>query len=158
MKQKIFILITGVFFLYLPAIGQDESQKRQLSAILKEYFGIRDGLVKGDAAESAARAAKFAEQLNTIDYKLISEGNLNVLLKDATIISKQSEIKNQRQAFAGLSENIILLVESLRFPDSPLYKVYCPMLKLNWLSTEKTIRNPYYGKAMLECGEIVKTY
>ena len=33
---------------------------------------------------------------------------------------------------------------------------YCPMVKASWLQKGDTIRNPYYGSAMLECGEFRK--
>jgi hypothetical protein len=35
--------------------------------------------------------------------------------------------------------------------------MYCPMKKSNWLSNEKTVKNPYYGSAMLTCGEVTGT-
>jgi hypothetical protein len=30
---------------------------------------------------------------------------------------------------------------------------YCPMVRGSWLQKDETIRNPYYGKGMLTCGE-----
>jgi len=33
-------------------------------------------------------------------------------------------------------------------------EVYCDMAKASWLQMDRKIRNPYYGKEMLECGEI----
>jgi len=29
-------------------------------------------------------------------------------------------------------------------------EAYCPMAKASWLQTEKEVRNPYYGKSMLD--------
>jgi Protein of unknown function (DUF3347). len=31
------------------------------------------------------------------------------------------------------------------------------MKKANWLSSEKEIKNPYYGSTMLTCGSVVDT-
>ena len=31
---------------------------------------------------------------------------------------------------------------------------YCPMVKKYWLQKGDTIRNPYYGKAMSDCGRL----
>ncbi|RYG53246.1 MAG: DUF3347 domain-containing protein [Chitinophagaceae bacterium] len=42
--------------------------------------------------------------------------------------------------------------------DKPVYLQYCPMAKASWLSNENEIRNPYYGTAMLTCGEVKKTF
>ena len=158
MKLKITILLCSFLFAVIAASGQDADQKKLFAGLLQQYYGIRDGLVKGNPDEAAASALKFAETANTIDYKFISEGNINALLKDATIIENEKEIKAQRQAFAGLSENMIALVESTGFSEYPLYKIYCSMNKVNWLSTDKLVKNPYYGKEMLSCGEIIKTY
>ena len=36
-----------------------------------------------------------------------------------------------------------------------VYVVFCSMAKGSWLQTGKEIRNPYDGKKMLTCGEIV---
>jgi len=31
------------------------------------------------------------------------------------------------------------------------------MKKATWLSSNKTIKNPYYGNAMLTCGQVTET-
>ena len=51
----------------------------------------------------------------------------------------------------------------LRVPVSSkkVYRDFCPMADNNkgafWLSLEEEIRNPYYGEAMLKCGEVRET-
>lgn len=45
--------------------------------------------------------------------------------------------------------------------STTLYKQYCPMA-LNdkgayWLSAQSDIKNPYFGDAMLTCGEVQET-
>ena len=46
-------------------------------------------------------------------------------------------------------------------PDGETYLDHCPMANdgkgANWLSREKNIKNPYYGKAMLTCGKVTET-
>ena len=73
----------------------------------------------------------------------------------------QEKIEQQREHFDRLSSDMYDLVKSVK-PTQTLYKNHCPMFNENkgaiWISEVKEIRNPYYGKAMLECGEIVKTY
>ena len=45
--------------------------------------------------------------------------------------------------------------------NEPLYIQHCPMADENkgadWLSMEKEILNPYFGKSMLTCGEVTGT-
>ena len=40
-------------------------------------------------------------------------------------------------------------------PD--LFVLHCPMAEADWLQLDRTVRNPYYGKSMLECGEVRRT-
>jgi hypothetical protein len=158
MRPGNYLLLFVFSILSFPALSQDLQQEKQFKPLLDAYLRISEGLVQGKPVAASASAIKFAEAVNLIDYKFISEGNINALLKDATIISSEQDIKMQRQAFAALSENMIALVESLNYKSSSLYKIYCPMKKVNWLSDIKEIKNPYYGKAMLTCGELIKTY
>jgi hypothetical protein len=131
------------------------AQNNQLTGLLTSYYGMKDALVAGKPASGAADS--FIKVLNGIDYKLISEGNVNTLLKDATAISQSREIKDQRVYFSNLSNNMISLLGSLKIGTDPVYKVYCPMKKAYWLSSVNEVRNPYYGSSMLTCGKVVET-
>jgi hypothetical protein len=139
------------------SFAQDSTQQHQLSQLLSQYYNIKDALVAGNGNEASAKAEEFIKTANSIDYKLISEGNINALLKDATPISETKEIKKQREHFANLSNNMAALAKSIKLGAQPIYQAYCPMKKANWLSSDKEIKNPYYGSAMLTCGKVVET-
>ena len=139
------------------SFAQDVQQQNQLSQLLTQYYRIKDALVAGNGTTVSAGAEQYIKTLNTIDYKVISEGNVNALLKDATSISETKDIKKQRDQFANLSTNMAVLAKAVKLSSQPIYQVYCPMKKANWLSSSKEIRNPYYGSAMLTCGEVVNT-
>jgi hypothetical protein len=156
--KKIFFLIAlfgGV--LIQSNFAQDSAQQQQLSQLLTHYYGIKDALVAGNSAAASTSAEEFIKTANSIDYKLISEGNINALLKDATPISTSKDINKQRGHFANLSNNMVALAKSLKLGDQPIYQAYCPMKKANWLSNDKAIKNPYFGTAMLTCGNVVET-
>ena len=158
MKNKLSILfVSASLFFSLTIYSQDSTQQKQLSQLLTHYYGIKDALVAGNANNASASADQFIKVANSIDYKLISEGNINTLVKDASSISESKEIAKQRQYFANFSNNMIALAKSLKLSSGPVYQAYCPMKKTNWLSNEKTIKNPYYGSAMLSCGQVVET-
>lgn len=131
--------------------------KDNLSQLLTTYYGIKDALVTGNAGEAAANAGDFIKAANGIDYKIISEGNIHALLKDASAISETADLKKQREHFARLSANIITLAKAVKLGTQPAYETYCPMKKVSWLSDSKTVKNPYYGNAMLGCGNVVET-
>lgn len=154
--KKIFLLVALVTAAFAQSTFAQDSTK-PLSQLLTQYYNIKDALVAGKSELAASTATEFIKTANSIDYKLISEGNINALLKDATPISASKDIKKQREHFANLSNNMATLAKTVRLSDQPVYQAYCPMKKANWLSSEKDIKNPYYGSAMLTCGQVVDT-
>ncbi len=113
--------------------------------------------MSGDATSGASNAALFLRTANTIDFKVISEGNIHILSKDAGKISNTKDLQKQREYFANFSSNMVTLSKVLKTVDEPIHVQYCPMKKASWLSNEKQIRNPYYGSSMLTCGEVTET-
>jgi hypothetical protein len=117
------------------------------------YINIKNALVAGDASSASRNADIFLRKVNTIDFKIISEGNLHILAKNAGQITSSKDLEKQRRYFAGLSENMAVVAREFKLNDREVYLQYCPMKKASWLSYEKEIRNPYYGSSMLTCGE-----
>ena len=158
MKKIIFAAVAFLATAFVQRnFAQDSTQQRQLDQLLSQYYNIKDALVAGNGNLASSQAEEFIKTANSIDYKVISEGNINALLKDATPISETKDINNQREHFANLSNNMATLAKSIRLSTQPIYQAYCPMKKANWLSSEKEIKNPYYGSAMLTCGRVVDT-
>ena len=158
MKKITFAVVAflaAVFF--QKGIAQDSTEQRQLSQLLTQYYQLKDALVAGNGNNASTRAQEFIKAANGIDYKVISEGNINALLKDASPISENKDINKQREHFANLSNNMATLAKAVKLTADPIYKQYCPMKKTSWLSSEKAIKNPYYGNAMLTCGNIAET-
>ncbi|MBN8717961.1 MAG: DUF3347 domain-containing protein [Sediminibacterium magnilacihabitans] len=133
------------------------SDNKNVSQLLTLYFSIKDALVADNANAASAQAAEFVKTANSIDYKVISEGNINALLKDAGRISETKDIKQQRNLFANLSTNMAALAKAVKLTDQPVYQQYCPMKKAYWLSSEQAIKNPYFGSSMLTCGKVTET-
>jgi hypothetical protein len=125
--------------------------------LLSLYYNIKNALVAGDATSASANATAFVKTANTIDYKVISEGNINALVKDAGKMAQSKSIEKQRQSFANFSNNMITVTKALKLSGKPVYVQYCPMKKASWLSAEEQINNPYYGSSMLTCGEVSET-
>jgi Cu(I)/Ag(I) efflux system membrane fusion protein len=72
-------------------------------------------------------------------------------------MSNTSNIKAQRDHFKHFSSHIITAVELFGINEK-VYLQFCPMADQNkgayWLSTEEKVYNPYFGDAMLTCGEV----
>ena len=156
-KKILFIVafLSTAFVQY--GFAQDNAKQSNPSQLLTSYYNIKNALVAGNANTASASAEEFVKTLNGVDYKVISEGNVNALLKDATAISEMKDINHQREHFAGLSSNMVAVAKAVKLSDQPIYEAYCPMKKAYWLSTEATIKNHYFGSTMLTCGKVVET-
>lgn len=158
--KKLFVIVALFATSFLQNThAQDSSVTSQskLPLLLSSYYGIKDALVAGNSSKAAISAGEFVKIANGIDYKILTEGNIHALLKDAGGISETTDLKKQREQFARLSSNMITLAKFLKPGTVPAYEIYCPMKKASWLSNSKTVRNPYYGNAMLSCGNVVET-
>ena len=67
-----------------------------------------------------------------------------------------------RMHFEQLSDGMIEATESFGLEKETVYKHFCPMAFNDkgafWLSGIEQIRNPYFGDAMLGCGEVKESY
>lgn len=123
--------------------------------LLDLYYEIKDALVKGNPALAATKAEEFSK--SAANVKDLPESDRKALLKDAAALSATKDLKEQRTSFADFSEHMFALAQSVKLSADPIYKIYCPMKKVNWLSKESAIKNPYYGSAMLTCGKVTET-
>lgn len=128
------------------------------------YLELKNALVESNAQEAAQKADALNTSLQRIDVTPL-EGEAasswtnmaTTLQQNAQTISGSSALAEQRTAFTALSQDMINAVE-LFGAENTLYLQHCPMANKNsggsWLSSNKEIRNPYYGDAMLKCGEV----
>lgn len=157
MKKILFAVALFATVPFHSIFAQDSTQQNQLSQLLTYYYHVKDALVAGNAATASSRAGDFVKTLNGIDHKIISESNMHALLKDAGHISESKDLKKQREHFANFSNNMATLARTVKLGTQPIYQANCPMKKANWLSSDKAIKNPYYGSSMLTCGKVIET-
>ena len=127
------------------------------SSLLSSYYNIKDALIAGNQDLAATKADEFTKAAKSIDEQTISADKINTLVKAATAISQNKDLKQQRLRFADLSTDMISAVKAAKIWGQPVYEAYCPMKKAYWLIGEKAIKNPYYGSAMLTCGKVAET-
>lgn len=147
------IALTAITFSH-KSFAQDTTKASQL---LSHYYALKDALVAGNSNQAASHAQSFLKTAQGIDSKASGKGSINTLVKDAGKIAGTKELKKQREYFAGFSTNMATLAKAVKLSDQPVYQAYCPMKKASWLTSEKVIKNPYYGSSMLTCGEITNT-
>lgn len=151
-------IITAVFSLFsVISIAAQSKKDVQVTKLYQNYIAIKSALASDDADKTSKAATEFIKTASAIDVKQVSEGNLNILRKDATAISEARTINTQRETFMNLSDNMIALAKEFKVSENPVYVQYCPMADGSWLSDESKIVNPYYGKSMLSCGNVKTT-
>ena len=131
-------------------------------AALKPYFKMEDAFVASDASQVSALAKATAEKMKAIEIGGLGKMENSHLSKSIEMlggISSNSDLKKQRAQLVVLNENIVALAMNIKSPLETLYVQKCPMANSNkgaiWLSTEKEIKNPYYGDDMLTCGSVI---
>ena len=157
MKKIILIVILMATVFVQKSFAQNTDNQKQLSSLLTSYYQVKDALINGNSNIAARKAATFLKTANGISNRTLPEGNRDALIKDAATISDSKDLEKQREVFANFSTNMYALATSLKLTSEPIYYQYCPMKKSYWLSPDKTIKNPYYGSAMLTCGKVTET-
>ncbi|MCA0933912.1 efflux RND transporter periplasmic adaptor subunit [Lutimonas saemankumensis] len=142
-----------------------EKFQEQLKIVFNEYIHLKDALVKEDSKSTSASASTLLNNLSEVDMKLLSDNKAHNhwmsiegdIKSSATPISMSSNIKEQREHFKLLSSHLINAVQLFGINEK-IYVEFCPMADNNngayWLSKEEKVINPYFGEAMLTCGEV----
>ncbi|MEF3079815.1 efflux RND transporter periplasmic adaptor subunit [Winogradskyella poriferorum] len=140
----------------------------QLKEVFDGYILLKDALVDDNSEEAQTAAKKISQNLAKVNMKLLSDEEAHnhwmtiqkEVKNSANAIENNSDIAAQRGHFKHLSAHMISAVQ-LFGVNQKVFSEYCPMADNNkgayWLSLEEEIRNPYYGEAMLKCGEVRET-
>jgi len=157
MSKKIFLMLALITTIFTQKSFAQDNTKTQPAQLLNAYYKLKDALVSSNATLAAAKAGDLVKAIDSIDKQTINDGTKTALLKDVEAISGSKDIKLQREKFATLSAGMIELAKLVKLSAEPVYQQYCPMKKASWLSKDKSIKNPYYGSAMLTCGVVKAT-
>lgn len=146
-----------------------EMEKKEISPdfeksffpVLEAYMELKDALVLSDAVvvqQASEKALSKLKRVNKSALKGALIGHISSLEKYFMAIAMTKSLTEQRSNFMLLSDPFVAIMPGMENPDKPVYVLHCPMANNNlgsdWLSWEKEIRNPYYGEAMLSCGEV----
>ena len=156
--KKIFIFIVILSSAFsLNSFAQVNNNHDQLTQLLASYYSIKNALVAGNSSNAATAAATFVKAANGVDPKDIPGETIHTLVSGAVNISDYPDLIKQRIYFAAFSINMATVAKTVKLSEAPVYYDYCPMKKAYWLSSDKAIKNPYYGNSMLTCGKITET-
>ena len=142
--------------------------KEQLQKVYDSYIELKDAFVVSDVKMVKNKAEKLKSNLDKVDMGLlqgdahmdwmeqVQKMNVAVLrIRDA------DDIEEQRSSFAEFNDNFHQSIKTYGLHHGTVYYQYCPMAfgkkGAYWLSNIKEIKNPYFGEAMLSCGETRET-
>jgi Cu(I)/Ag(I) efflux system membrane fusion protein len=150
-----------------PESALGPKQTDDMMQMLASYYELKDALVATDTAKADAAAARLssaAEQFKNSaaslpQYTAMQPKVEHILKASDSILSERSEsIETQRAHFDGISDAMFAVLQEAKLRNGGVYRQHCPMAFEDkgayWLSAESEIKNPYYGKKMLECGEV----
>jgi hypothetical protein len=141
----------------------ESQESNQLQPVFDNYFLLKDALVKTDGKTASEKSTALLSSITAVKMETLKMEEHMAWMKvfkdltaDAKNISATQDVEKQRDVFNSLSIGVYELIKASK-PTETVYYQYCPMKKMNWLSKENTIKNPYYGSQMLSCGNIVET-
>jgi trehalose-6-phosphate synthase len=138
-----------------------EKRETQKKEITNNYLALKNNFITSDSVAVVANAAALQKSLKNFRFKKLTLEQMNEATKkrkeiiDLTAeIAATKNINKQRKIFELLSVKFWDLAPKFKAAETTLYLQVCPMTSAVWASDSKEIKNPYYPKNMLTCGEI----
>jgi Cu(I)/Ag(I) efflux system membrane fusion protein len=132
------------------------------------YDALAQALAEDDTDGAKAAAARLAEALAKLDAATLSGPShaawtqaLATMTGGLDTIRDAQGLVDIRAGFEPVSAGLTQAVQKLGVAaDGPVYEMFCPMAfdyeGATWLQRNETVRNPYFGAAMLRCGEVTR--
>lgn len=111
------------------------------------YEALRDRLADDDLAGAKTKAEDLAK----------AAASEAAVAEQATALTKAADIEAARRVFGDLSKAYITVLAAKPELAKDLHAFRCPMAEgyQKWVQVDTTMKNPYMGKRMLECGSKV---
>jgi Cu(I)/Ag(I) efflux system membrane fusion protein len=141
--------------------------RHQLGKVLEGYLTIHQALAADQADEAMQEAERAFNALAAVDMTLVSgQDHVDWMKHEAELkrilshMVKAKEIEAIRKDFAVLSEQIMATQKRFKTSAATLYWFKCPMAFDNrgatWFQASEKAANPYFGKMMLRCGDVIE--
>lgn len=137
--------------------------------LLNSYYSLKDGLVAEDTLKvnaAATQMIQFADSLALNEIKGDSTGAIKSTAMNFTgtiagsskALVTETGLEAKRKEFEMITDALYNLIRVVRYDGNKVYYLFCPMAfddkGAYWLSNESQIKNPYFGKKMLTCGNV----
>lgn len=142
-----------------PELVQKREEKKK--EITKSYLALKNSLILSDSLVAVKSAIALTNSLKNFKFKKLTLEQMNIatisrkeIIELANQIAATKNINKQRKIFETLSVKYWDQASKFKAADEKLYLQVCPMTGAVWTSDSKEIKNPYYPKNMLTCGEV----
>lgn len=139
-------------------VAKREIEKKEIT---KNYLALKNSFLTSDSLAVVKNAEALKNSLKNFKFKKLSLEKMNEattsrreIIELATQLTTTKNINKQRKIFEVLSVKYWEQAGKFKAADETLYLQVCPMTGAVWTSDSKEIKNPYYPKNMLTCGEI----
>jgi hypothetical protein len=117
-------------------------------AVLDHYEAVRQALLADTVAGIPAHAQAIGKLAKSAPADLAPQ-----IAKAASRLAAARDLTAARDAFYELSKPVVRWREAVGGKGHVV--AYCSMSKRSWVQPKGEIGNPYYGKSMARCGEVV---
>lgn len=152
-------------------IQYSEAFNQQVSGTLNAYYQLKDAFVASDTVQvnkSAVVLKLLLDSLKLDEFKQKDSlgfasigGRTGDVSAEITGMLGEKDLEKKRESFEMISNAFYDMMRAIRPNGQTIYYQYCPMAFNDkgayWLSNADSIRNPYFGKKMLTCGEVKET-
>jgi hypothetical protein len=156
-----------LLFTFLAVFNTVKAQNTSLPAInnvVANYLEVKNALAADNYTLAKGKAKQLLNAIDSVSADKLTADQKKTWLSyadklsfDSRHISEAPTIDHQREHFSALSKNMAEAIKMLKLNAISLYIQYCPMKKASWISESATVKNPYYGKQMLTCGQVTET-
>lgn len=144
-----------------------EAGTGKLMAVVTDYYSLKDAFVATDAAKADEAAKKLNISVDSMKAFLKTDtahaamqpylDTMKTFSGTLTDPKKNENIDKKRASFEKIGDAMFAVLKTADLKNAHVYRQFCPMAfddkGAYWLSSEEEIKNPYFGKKMLECGE-----
>ena len=143
---------------------------KNLQPVYAAYFEAQAALADDDFTKAKAALARLEKSIQSVSEDGL-EGHLvhqwQDLREDIHSVAQHAHhwanIEAARNAFNGISTAVLEMERTFgHMGNETHYEIFCPMAFDNkgatWMQNHDTVDNPYFGAAMLTCGEVRDTF
>ena len=162
-QKLLFALIAGALPIALPA-GQAQAQNPEFTpelttTLVDPYLAIQQALAEDNLDGTKKGAAAFLGAMKKAPSPGDAKEETDALIAPAKSIAEAADIAAARESFQPLTQEFATLLKHTGTTrKTPLYLIHCPMAFGNkgadWVQSDKTVANPYFGASMLRCGSV----